>query len=183
MSSWCSRYSRTCLAFIDCACFWSQCACREHVSSRKQMSMCVEEVSGCTYIIAYHTQPMGNSRELNCTTDDPSTRCWRVPPVWRQVPARKDTFQPSQGVHTGTCGRKVTHTPWGQQDSNTVIQQFHHFSYDFVPSVTSEHHGSVWREVCIGNAPLPIKVWKYFLSSWASPASFFRSMLSDATQL
>lgn len=67
---------------------------------------------------------MGNRREPSCTTDDQNTWCWLVPPVWRQALARKDTFQPSQRVHTGARGRKVTHTPWGQQHSNSVIQQF-----------------------------------------------------------
>ena len=113
MSSWCSRYSRTCLVFIDHACFWSQCACREHVSSKNQMPVCVEELSDCTYIIAYHTQPMGNSRESSCTTDDQNTRCWLVPPVWRQAPARKDMFQPSQRVHPGGC-------PWEEGGSRTL---------------------------------------------------------------
>lgn len=90
---------------------------------------------------------MGNSRELSCTTDDQNIWCWLVPPVWRQAPARKDMFQPSQRVHTGPHRRKVTHAPWGQQHSNTVIQQFHHFAYAFVPSVTSVHHRSVCRDV------------------------------------
>lgn len=90
---------------------------------------------------------MGNSRELSCTTDDQNIWCRLVPPVWRQAPARKDMFQPSQRVHTGPLRRKVTHAPWGQQHSNTVIQQFHHFPYAFVPSVPTVHHRSVCRDV------------------------------------
>lgn len=148
-----------------------------------KMPMCAEEVSDCTYILAYCTQSVDNSRELRCMTDDQNTGCWLVLPVLRQAPARKYMFQASQRVHRGAHGTKGTHIPSSQQYSNTVIWQCHYFPYIFMLSGASVHYRSVWRQVCVENAPPPMKGWQYFVSSWASPVSFFRSMLSATTQL
>lgn len=129
LCGWCSRYSRTCLACTDHAGFWSNVQA-ESMSGKKQMTACSGEVF---WVHAHH-------RSLHTACRSPSGAdlygCWPKDLVLAGSPVRKDVLHPSQWVHTGDHGRKVTQTfslPWGQQHSNTVIPQVHLFSYTFVP--------------------------------------------------